>query len=449
MLKTSFLTHTTFLTLLSLSLGAYSAHAQDATAPYGVRDVPTAQLPGSPTYLPDDRIPIGINRDYSARILEQRRDPTSTARFLLQAREAGMLSPNQLVISGSAAGFAMREYTNTDGKFGILSRFPNQHDTDGSGHDTILEYARLGTTVTLGDWVTGYAMLQYDELAYPHEPNTRMDQAFVTLGNLDVTPFYAFYGRKIVDFGHMGTYNPFTETTNSHGFRTESDDPVYGVGYYDGALDVVVTGMSGERQFRVASNSHNDTGAFGNFAVNTSYRFDLSDISHFSQEDSFTLGAGYLHSTIYGDDFTHHTRRDLVGAPITVNERNAAWDMYGELSYGAWMSMAEYTTTEDVWPASGHRVSTVTWQNMYRHTLLARPAEASLTLSRATFGEDGTEFERMDQHVLGYRWQGGEHWWLGAEYVYNKGFAPLINIRRTSDADVETHSLILGGRIWF
>lgn len=83
---------------------------------------------------------------------------------------------------------------------------PNSSDVNLTG-------AELLAAVHINNWVSGLITLNYDD-APPSQGSAQrvtnsdfsVDQAFATIGNLSVTPFYATLGQRTIPFGHYDTY---------------------------------------------------------------------------------------------------------------------------------------------------------------------------------------------------------------------------------------------------
>jgi len=265
----------------------------------------------------------------------------------------------------------------------------------------------------------------------------------VTVGNLAESPFYGYFGRNTIDFGDMDSYNPYTHTATNHYFNAASDDPILALGYYDHGTDVVVTGINGGRQLRVADNRRKSH--VNNFAVNANQTFDLN------KEGSHQLrfGGGYLHSTIYNTVTPHHTVAQADAADDAGFVRNGAWDAVVEYTSPSWDIMFEYTQTTRDWLATDDPVKAITAQTAYRLDGFGLEHELSAVYSRGQQGDSGTEFEFMEQYILGWESEIWENAYFGAEYIHGRGFAPLIAITAVSDQSVRNNSLILGGRFVF
>ena len=93
--------------------------------------------------------------------------------------------------------------------------------------------------------------------------------------------------------------------------------------------------------------------------------------------------------------------------------------------------------------------SALTLQGRYRSEILGKPAIWSISASRGEQGSNGTEWERMGQVILGLEVQAYENVTIGAEYLYNEGFVPLILPTITGDRSVTSHTLITGVRVTF
>ncbi|MGK2740066.1 hypothetical protein ACSHT0_04170 [Tepidicaulis sp. LMO-SS28] len=356
---------------------------------------------------------------------------------LLRARQTGALPDMGIKFGAGFTGTYVYERTNTDGKFPILSRLPGQH-SGSSGSDWIVNDAAWGAAVTAGDWLTGYAQLEYIDTRYANEEDIQLRKAFGVVGNLDRFPLYAYFGRNTIDFGDTTTYNPFTHNMNTHFFWALSDDPVLGIGaVYDG-WHVVGTIIPEGRHQRVASKEGDDF--FGNYAVNVTKAVD------FGNGVRLKGGVGYLHSTIYDTVVPHHTPSGIAGQN---QSENGAVNANATLGWGPVDVMAEYTTTLDDWPATGKPVEALTVQGRYKDSILSYPTTYSAVYSRGDFGPSGSEFEFMEQMVLGLETHIDENFSVGVEYVRNHGFAPLINIQMTSDQSVETDTFVAGIHVYF
>lgn len=391
--------------------------------------------------------PLAINTGYAGEIVNWQQNVTEKPFLILKHSQRGGLSPNTLTLSGAFWGTWMHEKTNVPGKFPILSRFPFQHGSqDSESNRWILNNSAVTLTGRVGDWVTLFGQGEFSDIEFIGQDQYQLRKAFVMLGNIDKFPFYTYFGRNTVDFGSMDAYNPFTHSVNNHSFRIDSDAPVLAFGFAPQrieGLNVVYTAIPGGRHLRVADSR--ESGQFDNFALNASYRFDLSE------EVRMKVGAGWLDGTIYNSSIPHHPGAGFSQAIAgsAVQTENGAWDVHAELRWRQLSIGGEYTATQDSWPATGARVTSLNGQVAYDFELLGKDTRFSFVYGVNRQGPEGTEFEELRQVAVGLETQVTNHLSLGIEYVRNSAFVPLIRIASVSDADVKTDSVIVGGKLTF
>lgn len=373
---------------------------------------------------------------YSESMFDRHENVTNKIALALRARQTGILQANRLYLGGRFTGTVISERTNTAGKFPILSRLPPSHAAGTSDTYGVVNEASLNATLVL-PMVTGFVQGEYTEVEYPGQDATQLRKYWVAIGDLERAPVYLAIGRKTVNFGDFATYAPFTHNHSSHYFWAQTKDPLIEFGYVTDRTELALSLISAHRGNRVVSSPDND-GDYENFAVNASHRLALANGL------GLKLGAGYLRGTIYDSAIAHHP-------PSTGSNRvwNAAYNANATLSGANFDVMGEYTQTDDAWPATGHKVSAVTLQGRYRSSLFGKSAVYSISASRGTQGASGTEWEKMDQVILGVEIDAARHVKLGVEYLYNDGFVPLIMPTVVSDAGVTSHTLIFGIKLTF
>ena len=386
------------------------------------------------TVPPDDQL-VNIAPDLSADLLDWTNDPNGTSAKLLRGRLNDTLKPGRAYFHTRLQYGHAEEGTNEAGKFPYLGRFPFQHNGNDRGSEDIVFRGQLAATVTLPG-ITLFGEAFYSDTLYREDDRWDVRRASVTLGDLSVAPVYLKAGLDFVDFGHMGAYGPFLQSMNWHYFATQVEKPHFSVGYLDNGIEAAATYIPGGRHVRVAASDEGDP----NFALDASYRRELRPGLEVE------VGAGYLHDTIYDTAIPHHLA-ELRDIQDTV--RNGAVNVRGEVTYGDFDLMAEYTTTLADWPATGVPVTALTVQGRWRGSLMDRPLTLSAAYGLGRQGEDGAEWEQMEQYVLGAELQLNPYARLQAEYVYNTGFAPLIAITRASDASVKAHTVTVGGAVGF
>ena len=321
--------------------------------------------------------------------------------------------------------------SSRDDKFGYMMRHPTARNQVG---DTVSEAtihsAQLGFTGTLGDWITGHAVMLFDpEQSFGDGTNTdvernqlQMRRAYALFGDLDKSPFYASLGKMAVPFGLTDTVNPFTASTVWHAFGGLANGVT--VGYASDGLNLSVVGIQGGAQYRAANTPVKGTavpGRLNNFAADANYSFGIGPAG------TLLLGGSWQHGSAY-----------CQGFPIVhfgaCEERNPAFGVYGRLVYDDLTLKGEFARTTEVWPGTfnpgmpefaASKVTSFDVGARYRHGTGAGPVDLSAEFSRLVAGPAGAPWERQDQFVLGAAWFAWPNAKLFAEYVHVDGFAPL------------------------
>ena len=228
---------------------------------------------------------VHVDSEYGYEILDPTTNINRKQRRILDRKKDGTLAPDRLHVQGAITAIANYQLSNRDDKFGYLMRHPTAANQVG---DTVSEAtihsAQLGFTGTLGDWLTGHAVMLFDpEQSFGKGTNTdlernqlQMRRAYVLLGDLDRSPFYASLGKMAVPFGLTDTVSPFTASTVWHAFGGLANGVT--VGYVSEGLNVSLMGIQGGAQFRAANTPVEGTGVpskVNNFAVDAHYGFEL------------------------------------------------------------------------------------------------------------------------------------------------------------------------------
>lgn len=397
---------------LSLCAGTYASHAQDAG-------------------------PLGIGpASYSDVMFDRQNKVTGKIAEALRARQRGELPQTGLRFGARLIGTVIAEETDTPGKFPILSRLPPTHTKGTSDIFSVVNEVSLNATLSL-PMVTAFAQGEYTEVEYPGQDDMQLRKFWLAFGDLDQSPVYVAVGRKTINFGQFESYAPFTHTHSSHYFWAQPDDPVLEVGYVTERTELAFSLIPAHRGNRVLSSPKND-GALSNFALNVAHTLPVPG------DASLRLGAGFLRGTIYDSVIAYHP------PGVGINRYwNETWDINATYSRGPFDIQAEFTRTMHDWAATGHHVSALTLQGRYRSELFGKPATWSISASRGEQGANGTEWERMEQVILGLEVQAHKNVSLGVEYLYNEGFVPLIVPTIAGDRSVTSHTLVTGLKVTF
>ena len=362
---------------------------------------------------------------------------TDKATVLLKSRQGDDLCDKKLTVGTMFKASLMSEWAEEDGKFSILSRFPGGADGKSLSR-FVINNAALSLTATPTPWLTAYTQFEYTEIEFPGQDSLQTRKAFVVAGNLDKSPVYGFLGRKTIDWGNFETYSPFTHSVGNHFWRADSDGPVAGIGYDKNGLNVVATAINGGRHLRVADTP--TEGKINNFALKASKKFNLSE------DVSTTVGAGYLHGTIYNSTLAHHPFNNALADD---KKRTGAVNAYATVSGSKFDANIEYTALEDKWLATDEKVTSLDVQGRYRTAIKNIPTTLSLSYGLGKVGPSGSNYEQLEQYIAGVEMDVAPNVSLGLEYVRNNGFLPLINVTTVSDKDADSDSLILGLRVTY
>lgn len=432
----------------------------------------------------------GINVRTSAphtnRMLDWQENLTGKSLTLLTNRAVGVLQPDSLYLGGGIKGAFMYQRTDVPGQFPILSRFPFfSQATDQEAGVFAINNAALAFTSTFGDWTTVYMQPEYSETEFAGDQDEmQLRKAFVVFGNLEKAPFYAAFGRKTIDFGNFDSYNAFTHNEGAHYFLAHSDQPVLEVGYYRNGLKLTGSAFSGGRQLRVAYADENNN--IANYAFNAEQEFRFGH----KGQNAFTIGGGYLHDTIYRNNWTAHTFQQIAAGPPPANlieYRNSAVNAFAEYNSPFFDAMVEYTTTLEPWAAAipqddmgfpdpaylidpmgsttdrdnidfDQRLEVLVAQLRVKPMVNGRRMAIAATGSWGNIGDDfvgvgmmgqPTTWEKNQQHAVSLEYPISPYLEVGAEYVYNKGFIPFVGPQLVSNDQTEAHAFNVGFKARF
>lgn len=398
-------------------------------------ETPSASLNGSPPTIewtadPQWVSPIQLRPMLTQQLMDFQNRQSDKELLLLDPAFNTWTGAPRLTLGAQFRASAMIGKTNTADKFSYLGRFP----TDFSGTtvtDARLLQANQSFAASVAPGVHGYMETLFSDVFTfddPKQGSFQVRQAYVVLGDLSQSPWYAFGGKKNVSLGDLGTLSPFTQAMPWHYFAPLAEG--IGAGYAEQGLNVSVTALNGSRGIRVADSE--ERGHLNNFAVNALQTIPLGSDSELS------LGAGYLHGTIYDGPTAEHLDSTVSG------DRNGLFDVNAKLRIGRWQLKGEYLQTEDVWPTTNHRVIAYAAEAAVDVSMMGTPVRLSGSWSEGIQGPETSEFEFNRQLVIGARFDPRPNVMLSVEYVRSSGFAPLIGITTVSDKSVVQDSVVFG-----
>lgn len=379
---------------------------------------------------------VKTDLEHSRMLFDRQENVTNKISNHLKAKRDGVIERESFYLGGRFIASYMREHTNTAGKYPILSRIPNLHTTGRNGNEWVINDGSINTSLNY-DILTAFVQGEYTEVEYPGQDQWQLRKYAFVIGDLEQFPVYLAFGRNTVAFGDFSTYAPYTHSHNSHYFWTQTDDPHFELGYVGENFDATFSLLPNDRGLRVAHAP--DKNGYENFAAN------VSGVIAIDSKRQLKIGGGFLRGSIYDSAIAHHP----PGVGGDDKDWNPIWDVNLTLSGVNYDIMAEYTRTIDDWPATNREVSALTLQGRYRDSLLSYPTTYSFVFSRGEHGAKDTEWEHMIQTVAGVEARLLPNVEVGAEYVFNAGFVPLIMPQVTGDRGVRSHTVIVGTKVTF
>ena len=374
---------------------------------------------------------LRFDPEFGFAILDPNTSFNRKQRLILDRRKDGTLERDSMYVHGAVTAIANYQSSNRADKFGYLMRHPTASNQVGKVvSEATIHSAQLGFTATLGDWITGHAMMLFDpEQSFGVGTNTDLErnqvqvrEAYVLFGNLERRPFFTSLGKMAVPFGHMDTINPFTASTVWHAFGGLANGLT--VGYASEGLNLTAMAIQGGSQFRAVNapvEGTNVPSRLNNFALDINHTFRLG------QHKTLLVGGSYLRGSAYCQDFP-------VMHFMPCRDNNPAFDIYGKLMVGDFTFKSEFARTTNEWPGTFNpgmpefAASDVTAFDVgvkYRTDFNHRPLDLSAEFSRIEAGPGGAPWERQEQIVLGAASFARPNVNLFAEFIRVDGFVPL------------------------
>lgn len=220
---------------------------------------------------------------------------------------------------------------------GVIEVVANNTDSDGwsgqSASDIVLDTFELGIEASAGDWVSGSVLFLYEDA---DDDNLNIDEAYITIANSEVTPFYLSAGRLYVPFGNFEsnmisdpatlTLGETREDVAQVGFETEG-------GFYGSAYI-----FNGDADEAKGSYSSADNNQIDNYGLNFGYAIE---------NDNFALDVGLDYINNIG---TSDTLQDAIGGNGLCAGDGCIKDYVGGMSlhavatFGQFNLIGEYVT---------------------------------------------------------------------------------------------------------
>ncbi len=208
--------------------------------------------------------------------------------------------------------------------------------TAGKSSQLALTSLNVDAMSDVNDWVQIFTSLKMISDTTSHAaPTSQFNKAFVTVGNLDKTPFYLTMGKVYIPFGVFGGNGPWSVELNRAYFRA-NETPQFIVGFFQDGLS---------SSFSVFKDSARDTAP--NFAYNINYAYTINS------DWSYAVGASYMNDIIGAS-------QTAIGGAYTSDDIdhghgiNPAIDLNAQVSYLIYTLSGEYNQTlKDNYAGSG------------------------------------------------------------------------------------------------
>jgi len=228
-----------------------------------------------------------------------------------------------------------------------------------------LSNVELAINAAVSEWATGYATFNFNNA--PVSSGSRqprgviyVNRAFLTIGNLNVTPFYFTFGEMYPPYGRYSTGMISTPLTESVA-RIRSATAL--LGYYKDNLDLSVFAYSGNE---VSTSGHADMqgglqlGYVADLQHQNHFGFGVSAVSNIADSQGiqnngispFPAGSGGAPNQTNFSGFEVNSQFGTSTTSNTLAHRVPAVDANAKLDWGNLTYIAEYVAAVDTFATS-------------------------------------------------------------------------------------------------
>jgi hypothetical protein len=193
--------------------------------------------------------------------------------------------------------------------------------------DIVLATAALDFHAELNDWVRGHLLLLWEE--NDTEP-VEVDEAVISLGNPDRSPFFLNAGKMYVPFGVFGSFMIQDPLTLELG---ETNDTAVQVGFASRGFYGSVYAFNGDVDKAGRDNT------IDNFGASAGYAAELNGWG-------IDIGAGYLNN-LADSELVSDALKDADGNNISINDYISGMAAHLHLTYGPYTFYSEYVAALD------------------------------------------------------------------------------------------------------
>ena len=240
--------------------------------------------------------------------------------------ELGMLQARDKFANGT---LAVGGYIENDLQYWDQQNISSTPQLADEGSQVALTTLNVDLASNLNDWVQAFASAHMVNIASSNpnaapSPGEQVNKAFVTIGNLDKTPFYITVGQVYVPFGVFGGNGPWSAELPRAYFRS-NEIPQVILGFFQDGL---------ETSLSIFNDSTKDQ--FANFAYNVNYTATINSAWNYN------VGVSYVNNVL------GMSGGQAVGGSNGLQTNhgvNPAGDINAELNYLIYSVSTEYVQT--------------------------------------------------------------------------------------------------------
>lgn len=295
----------------------------------------------------------------------------------------------------TAMGFLMPGYPllEISGQLNMQVNATRPYDGDTTS-DINLSTAELDFQALINPWFTGFLSFIYNSLE-PSDGGNRVtnstvlvDNAFITIGNLNQSPFYMTMGQIYVPFGQFDSYMISNSTPKTlfrtlarpilFGYQSQGDVGPYGTVYV--FRDDIQTGMVSPDGVVESSSDHLKT-----VGADLGYVFEIGKLLTDVRVSYISNVADSLGMQFTGAPSSRFEGFGISGVNEVIEHRVPGVDVLGEFFYEDFALIAEYATaTREFSPVNlsfngdGAQPQALHVEGVYTFDMWARPSSLAI-----------------------------------------------------------------------
>ncbi|MDO8954581.1 MAG: LbtU family siderophore porin [Gammaproteobacteria bacterium] len=236
---------------------------------------------------------------------------------LLEGKQAYTGTPQSLVLGG---------YLEADAQAwnggNTLPTAANQYK---NGSNAYITTADLDAMANVTDWITGFIELK-DSYTAPSD-NVNMSKAFIMLGNLNQSPFFAVAGKTNVAFGAFGGGGPWSNALQRSAFRPNETNQIRGGYDHNGLVSEVSV---------ISNNGYNNNLQDLAYTISYTKQINLYNYSVGASYLSDMRGTSSAVGSAYNNTMTNSSTQTIFG------KKNGLYDVNGQVGYGNYAVIGEF-----------------------------------------------------------------------------------------------------------